>query len=73
MSLAFWLSLTLAAVGCLGLYLSGRGSWHGWAIGLAVQPIWATYAIVTHGYGLLISCAMYATVNGRNLLRWRST
>ena len=67
---AFGLSLLLASMGCLGLYLAGRGSWHGWAVGLAVQPVWATYAIVTKGYGLLFTCAMYGAVNARNLFRW---
>lgn len=67
---AFYLSLVLAAMGCAGLLLAGRGKWYGWAIGLAVQPVWATYAIVTKGYGLLITCLMYGTVNGRNLWKW---
>lgn len=67
---AFYLSLVLAAMGCAGLLLAGRGKWYGWGIGLAVQPVWATYAIVTKGYGLLITCLMYGTVNGRNLWKW---
>lgn len=71
LNFAFWLSLVLAAMGCTGLYLAGRGSWYGWGIGLAVQPVWATYAIVTKGYGLLLTCLMYGTVNARNLIRWR--
>lgn len=68
---AFWLSLVLAAFGCTGLILAGRGKWYGWGVGLAVQPVWATYAIVTKGYGLLLTCLMYGFVNGRNLWKWR--
>lgn len=68
---AFWLSLILAAAGCTGLVLAGRGMWQGWAIGLAVQPVWAAFAIVTKGYGLLLTCLMYGTVYAQNLLRWR--
>lgn len=65
------LSLILAAAGCTGLILAGRGKWQGWAVGLAVQPVWAVFALVTHGYGLLVTCLMYGTVYGRNLLAWR--
>ncbi len=71
MNLAFWLSLVLAAGGCVGLLLAGRGMWQGWALGLAVQPVWAAFAVVTEAYGLLITCLMYGAVYGRNLLAWR--
>lgn len=71
MTAAFWLSLVMAAAGCLGLVLAGRGMWQGWAIGLAVQPVWAAFGIITKGYGLLITCAMYGTVYARNLIKWR--
>lgn len=68
---AFWLSLVLAAAGCTGLLLAGKGKWYGWAVGLAVQPVWAAYAIVTKGYGLLLTCLMYGFVNARNLWKWK--
>lgn len=63
-------SLVLAAVGVLGLYLAGRKSWTGWAIGLGAQVLWAVYAVVTQQYGFLISAAAYAAVYGTNLRRW---
>lgn len=68
----FWLSLVMATAGCAGLVLAGRGMWQGWAIGLAVQPIWAVFAVITKGYGLLITCVMYGTVYAKNLHKWRS-
>lgn len=71
LNFAFWLSLVLATMGCAGLLLAGKGKWYGWGVGLAVQPVWATYAIVTKGYGLLLTCLMYGTVNARNLIRWK--
>jgi nicotinamide riboside transporter PnuC len=71
LNFAFWLSLVLAAFGCLGLVLAGNGKWYGWGLGLAAQPIWATYAIVTKGYGLLLTCLMYGTFYSRNLIKWR--
>jgi hypothetical protein len=51
--------------------VAGRGKWQGWAIGLGTQPIWATYAIITKGYGLLLTCAMFTTVYTKNLIKWR--
>lgn len=69
--LVFVLSLVMALAGCAGLVLAGRGMWQGWAIGLAVQPVWAVFALVTKGYGLLITCVMYGTVYAKNLLKWR--
>lgn len=65
------LSIVMAACGCLGLILAGRGMWQGWAIGLAVQPVWAIFALLTKGYGLLLTCLMYGTVYGKNLIKWR--
>lgn len=70
-NLAFWLSLLLAIVGCTGMILAGRGMWQGWMLGLCAQPIWAAFAIVSKGYGLLLTCAMYGTVYWRNLAKWR--
>jgi hypothetical protein len=64
---AFWLSLVLAAAGCTAMLLAGRHMWQGWAIGLAVQPVWAVFAVVTKGYGLLATSVMYGVVYGRNL------
>jgi len=67
MTAAFWLSVVLACTGCAGLALAGRGKWQGWALGLAVQPVWAAFAVITKGYGLLVSCVLYGAVYTRNL------
>lgn len=69
--IALWLSFILAIFGCLGLILAGRGMWQGWAIGVAIQPVWALFAIITKGYGLLIICIMYGAVYANNLVKWR--
>jgi hypothetical protein len=63
-------SFVLTGVGVLGLYIAGSKSLWGWAIGLAAQPLWAIFAIVTGQYGFVISAAIYGWVYGRNLLRW---
>lgn len=71
MNTATWLSLVLAVAGCAGLLLAGKGRWQGWSVGLAVQPVWALFAVVTKAYGPLLTCLMYGTVYGRNPPRWR--
>lgn len=70
-NLAFWLSLILAAAGCTGLVLAGKGKWYGWAIGLAVQPVWVIFGIITKGYGLCLTALMYGYVYSKNLIEWR--
>lgn len=71
LNLAFYLSLVLALAGCTGLILAGKGKWYGWAIGLAVQPVWVAFGIITKGYGLCLTALLYGTVYTKNLLKWR--
>jgi hypothetical protein len=70
---AFYLSLVLALAGCTGLVLAGKGKWYGWAVGLAVQPVWIVFGIVTKGYGLCLTALLYGAVYSRNLLAQRAS
>lgn len=65
-------SYLLTAVGVLGLFLAGRKSWTGWAVGLAAQSLWVAYALASHQYGFLLSAAAYGWVYARNLRAWRA-
>jgi len=67
----FWLSLVLAAAGCSGLLLAGRGKAVGWLIGLLIQPVWAIYGVISGGYGLILTSLLYAVVYWRNLTKWK--
>lgn len=67
---ALW-SYVLTAVGVAGLLLAGRKNLWGWAICIASQVLWATYAIVTKQPGFLISAVIYSGVYGKNFLAWR--
>jgi hypothetical protein len=64
-------SLALAAVGVLGLYLSGKKNYWGWGIGLGAQVLWIVYAIVTQQWGFILSALAYGWVYGKNFLSWR--
>jgi hypothetical protein len=65
-----WWSLLLAAVGVFGLWLAGRKSWIGWAVGLGAQVLWLIFALVTDQYGFIVSALAYGWVYGTNLRRW---
>lgn len=66
-----WWSWILTGIGITGLYLVGNKSLWGWYIGIAVQVLWVTYAIVTRQWGFIFSAIVYASVNIRNYLKWR--
>jgi hypothetical protein len=63
-------SYALAAVGILGIYLAGRRSWVGWAVGVGAQALWIVYALVTAQPGFIVSALAYAVVYGRNWWKW---
>ena len=65
-----WWSWVLAAVGVLGIWLAGRHSAIGWAVGLGAQVLWVAYAVVTRQRGFIASALAYGTVYGHNWLRW---
>lgn len=69
---AYW-SYLLTAVGVFGLWLAGRKSSGGWAVGFGAQALWVAYAIATHQWGFIVSAACYGTVYARNFLSWRRT
>ncbi|MEV6810718.1 hypothetical protein [Micromonospora sp. NPDC051296] len=69
MSHQLW-SWLLMAVGVTGLYLAGKRSWTGWAVGLAAQLLWLAYAIATAQWGFLVSCFVYGAIYLRNLRSW---
>lgn len=63
-------SYSLAAVGILGIWLAGRKSLWGWAVGVAAQALWIMYALVTGQYGFIVSALAYAAIYGRNWWKW---
>lgn len=63
-------SYLLAAVGILGIWLAGRKSAWGWAVGLGAQLLWIAYALVTAQYGFILSALAYGAIYGRNWWKW---
>lgn len=65
-------SWVLAAVGVFGLWLAGRRSAWGWAVGIAAQALWFVYAVATRQWGFLASSFAYGWVYTANFRRWRA-
>lgn len=61
----------LASGGVFGLWLAGRKSKYGWAVGLAMQVLWIIYAIATSQWGFIISAVAYGWIYAKNFLAWR--
>lgn len=66
----FTWSLLLAAIGVMGIYLAGRKSAWGWALGLGAQLLWVVYAVATAQWGFILSAVAYGVVYARNLWSW---
>ena len=66
----YW-SWVLTAVGVFGLWLAGRKSPWGWAVGLGAQGLWIAYALASRQYGFLFSAGAYGFIYAKNFLAWR--
>lgn len=64
-------SWILMAVGVFGLWLAGRKSQWGWAVGFFAQLLWMAYAITTQQWGFIVSAVAYGAVYARNWWKWR--
>lgn len=67
----WWWSWLLTVIGVTGLWFAGSHKSFGWALGIAAQVLWITYALTTHQWGFIASALAYGTVYVRNLRAWR--
>lgn len=65
-------SVVLAAVGVFGLYLTTRKMAAGYAVGVGVQVLWITYAVVTAQYGFIFSALAFGAVNALGFYKWKT-
>ena len=72
MSAPWWWSWLLMSVGVSSLYLAGRKSMWGWALGIGGQTLWLAYSVTTRQWGFLASCFVYGSVYVINFRRWRA-
>lgn len=60
----------LAIIGICGVYLTTKKLYWGFVVGVLVQVLWLTYALVTAQYGFILSALGFAWVNALGLYRW---
>jgi hypothetical protein len=68
----YW-SVILAGIGLAGLYLAGRHSPWGWALGLVDELLWIIYGAVTGQWAFCLSALAYGWVYAHNLRASRHT
>jgi len=64
-------SYTLAGLGVLSLYLTGKKKKSGWLVGLVNSALWIIYAVITNQLGFLLSALVFIWVQSKNYLQWR--
>lgn len=67
-----WWSVVLAVIGVFGLYLTTRKMAAGYAVGVGVQVLWITYAVVTAQYGFIFSALAFGAVNALGFYKWKT-
>jgi hypothetical protein len=55
----------------LGIYLTGKKRWQGWAVGLANQAVWITFIVLFDAWGLLPLAVALIGLYAKNLIGWR--
>ena len=69
MSELIW-SWILSVIGVIGIYLTGKKKWHGFAIGLVAEIAWVWYSIQTKQWGFIFGSAIYVAVYVFNIREW---
>ena len=63
-------SYTLAGLGVLSLYLTGKKLKSGWIVGLVNSGLWIIYGWTTNQYGFILSALVFIAVQYKNYLAW---
>jgi len=65
-----WQSWALSIVGVIGIWLTGRKNWRGYAVGIVTECAWVWYAIVTKQWGFIFGSTIYISVYFFNINKW---
>lgn len=60
----------LAIIGICGVYLTTKKLYAGYIVGVLVQLLWISYALVSSQYGFILSALGFAWVNALGWYRW---
>jgi drug/metabolite transporter (DMT)-like permease len=72
MNMQQWQSWALSIVGVIGIYLTGRKNWRGYAVGIFTECAWVWYSIVTKQWGFIFGSTIYISVYLLNINKWLS-
>jgi hypothetical protein len=69
MNTQIW-SWALSAIGVVGIYLTGRKNWRGYAVGICTECAWVAYSIQTKQWGFIFGSTIYISVYLFNIKKW---
>jgi hypothetical protein len=65
-----WYSWALSTIGVVGIYLTGRKNWRGYAVGIVTECAWVWYSIITKQWGFIFGSTIYISVYSFNINKW---
>ena len=71
MNTQLW-SWCLSSIGVIGIYLTGRKNWRGYAVGIFTECAWVAYSIQTKQWGFIFGSTVYISVYLFNIKKWIS-
>jgi hypothetical protein len=69
MNTQLW-SWTLSTIGVIGIWLTGRKNWRGYAVGIITECAWVAYSIQTKQWGFIFGSTIYISVYLFNINKW---
>ena len=70
--MAWWVSWALSILGVIGIYLTGKKKWYGFAVGIANECAWVIYSVDTKQWGFIFGSTIYIAVYSLNINKWLS-
>jgi len=68
--MAWWVSWALSILGVIGIYLTGKKKWYGFAVGIANECAWVIYSINTKQWGFIFGSTIYISAYCLNISKW---
>lgn len=63
-------SWALSCIGVVGIYLTGRKNWRGYAVGIVTECAWVWYSILSKQWGFIFGSTIYISVYLFNINKW---
>ena len=65
-------SWCLSIIGVVGIYLTGRKNWRGYAVGIVTECAWVAYSFATKQWGFIFGATIYISTYLFNIKKWIS-